>query len=344
MGVGVVFSVAWFTGCGGSSPTGGGGSQTESTCAAIAGVYSESGGSCDAGFTCELDGATCVASCSDGSNVTVTPTTEGFSYSSDDGNCKASVSGQSFSGTCAKGIRICSIEGGFTKAPTNGSGGSSSGGSSSGGSDSGGSSTGGSASGGSSSGGTGAGGTGGTGTGATGGVLTYACTGGPTIPLELVCDGISHCPLDDDELDCGNDCGSTECYTCDGGTLIAAEYVCDGDYDCPSLDDEADCEVVYQCPSGGTYTEDQECDGVSAQCDLSEDENSCGGEYYFCHYQGGVIPVEYVCDGTTNCVEGDDEYDCTYFYCDDNEIISASKECDGVEDCFYGEDEWCSEL
>ncbi len=306
MGVGVVLSVAWFTGCGGSSPTGNGGSQTGATCGTIAGVYSESGGSCDAGFTCELDGATCVASCSDGSSVTVTPTSEGFSYSSDDGNCKASVSGQAFSGTCSKGIRICSIEGGFTKAPTNGSGGSSSGGSSSGGNSSGGSDSGGSSSGGTGTGGIVASG-GAAGSGGivgTGGVIeepVFYCEDGDTVPLSFVCDGDDDCRSD--EYNCGSNT-----FQCVSGTTLPGEFVCDGYIDCADEDDELDCGGDgYACDGGGTVPLDYVCDGYSDCPAPYDDETQCA-QYFVCN-NGAVYPAEFYCDGYGDCTNSEDE-DC----------------------------------
>jgi hypothetical protein len=355
LGAGLVVSVVWMTACGGSGSTGSG-SNPQEPCAALSGTYEDDGGSCGAEFDCQIDRATCEATCVDGTELTVTPSADGFSYTSDDGKCTAEVNGANFSVSCTKGFDVCANSGEFTKS--SGSGGSSSGGSSSGGGDTGGSSSGGS--GGDGTGGTGPGtggsgsgglpGTGGTGPGTGGngtggnGEPTYVCTDGSSIPLERVCDGTVHC--EDDELDCGNDCGSDECYVCFGGSLINAAFVCDGDFDCPEKDDEADCETEEGYTCDGTTTviaEEYLCDGIY-HCPDEDDEADCETEEgYTCDGTTTVIPEEDLCDGTSDCeLYYDDEVGCPGTYvCEDGWVITEDQLCDGGLDCDSGEDEVC---
>ena len=77
-----------------------------------------------------------------------------------------------------------------------------------------------------------------------------------------------------------------------------------------------------------------------ADCPLSEDENSCGWDVYFC-YGGQGIDLDYMCDGELDCPNGDDEIDCPVFVCEGGEEIPDAWYCDGVVQCVNGDDEDC---
>ena len=83
----------------------------------------------------------------------------------------------------------------------------------------------------------------------------FKCKDTFCIPHELVCDGIRHCPLDDDEHDCSysiqRSCpGLFKCK--DTPTCIDMTQVCDKQINCPARgEDEAICHAIT-CPDGCT--------------------------------------------------------------------------------------------
>lgn len=52
-----------------------------------------------------------------------------------------------------------------------------------------------------------------------------------------------------------------------------------------------------------------------------------------------AIPTSFVCDGESDCAEGEDELGCEQFDCGSGETIVAIWFCDGVPDCSNGVDE-----
>ena len=88
----------------------------------------------------------------------------------------------------------------------------------------------------------------------------YKCLESYCIPLHLVCDGVSDCPIGQDEEQC-------EEFVCQGyfqckGTHMCLHfnYLCDGVVDCPlHRDDEQFCDE-FQCPT------DCECIGFTVTC------------------------------------------------------------------------------
>ena len=77
----------------------------------------------------------------------------------------------------------------------------------------------------------------------------YKCATSYCLSLPLVCDGITDCPLGDDESGCVS--SNLTCpgfLKCKGGQCVHLTHVCDGKYDCPLVgEDELHCDRK-QCP------------------------------------------------------------------------------------------------
>ena len=75
----------------------------------------EGSGTCGMPFSCEVDADTCQASCSDDSEVKVTPNEDGFTFTPDGGgNCTVKVNGSTFSGLCTQGATVCKLSGSYS--------------------------------------------------------------------------------------------------------------------------------------------------------------------------------------------------------------------------------------
>eukprot|EP00116_Pleurobrachia_bachei_P014773 sb/3475035/ len=86
--------------------------------------------------------------------------------------------------------------------------------------------------------------------------------------------------------------------------------------------------------------EDHRCDGV-CYCPYCDDEMECPdwqgirGTSINCSHpvSGGnrIVPVNWICDGIRDCLNGEDEEECTsediIGYCNDTIILTASKMC-----------------
>ena len=91
---------------------------------------------------------------------------------------------------------------------------------------------------------------------------------------------------------------------CDEGTCILSHYVCDGTVDCPDESDEVDCSHV--CSSSDNYNININC---FTSC--SSPECVCNNLYFPCAL-GGCVPWSRVCDGVTDCPQGEDELQCGF--------------------------------
>ncbi len=128
------FGGLFLGGCG----DGGGGA---SSCPELAGVLQGLTGSCDTPPSCVVNGDTCKASCSDGSDVQLFKSASGFTFTTADGaQCTATLDGTVVDGSCSLEGQSCEFEGSFVPQVSGSGGGTGTGG---GGNSSGGNGTGG---------------------------------------------------------------------------------------------------------------------------------------------------------------------------------------------------------
>ena len=92
----------------------------------------------------------------------------------------------------------------------------------------------------------------------------YKCIESYCVEHDKVCDGISHCPMGEDESDCGNRITNNSCpglYKCkDSYVCIHSEQICDQKVNCPIRgEDEKRCDIL-PCPNNCT------CIGNNIDC------------------------------------------------------------------------------
>lgn len=92
---------------------------------------------------------------------------------------------------------------------------------------------------------------------------------------------------------------------------------------------------AFRCDDGGLIGPERECDG-SPQCMGGEDEESCN---FPLTCRSGVRVAGARCDGAWNCSDGSDEEGCTVDRCDGGRWLGAWERCDGFQNCVDGTDE-----
>lgn len=145
------------------------------------------------------------------------------------------------------------------------------------------------------------------------------------------------------------------------------EHLILGTYDCMLEEDEQNCPLCQSQQFPCVISEqcipiEKRCNGVT-DCIDGTDERNCTGMIrisflilyifvecpnggFLCHKSGECIPDNERCDGETNCISGEDEYNCrthlvekTYLCHDQQHRIGMTRVCDGVEQCPDGSDE-----
>ncbi|XP_046657715.1 low-density lipoprotein receptor-related protein 4-like isoform X4 [Daphnia pulicaria] len=210
----------------------------------------------------------------------------------------------------------------------------------------------------------------------------HRCGNGACLPAEWRCDGDPDCSDMSDETGCqqsgdggadgavDRDCGADE-FQCASGHCIKGAYRCDGEIHCRDVSDELDCgsllprcvEGDFRCPDGQCIAQAWRCDGEQ-DCEPGVDEENCdsstvaGGAAHTCGpnqmacssstgKNGPCISTSWVCDGETDCPDGQDEQNCPanhcgkdQFSCSNDTCVGFSRVCNGERDCPGGEDEF----
>jgi len=123
----------------------------------------------------------------------------------------------------------------------------------------------------------------------------FECSPGECVDRSLLCDGVPHCQLGEDEtLVCA--CGQGQ-FWCAAGECVDEERVCDGVWDCKAGQDESKdvCTSRSIRANKGTYVSlifHLACDPPKFRC--SSDDSKC-------------LDEALVCDGAKDCPGGEDE-------------------------------------
>ena len=181
----------------------------------------------------------------------------------------------------------------------------------------------------------------------------FKCPGFYCIPWKYVCDGNWQCPGGMEEMNCPMiSCPGQ--YQCRNSSIcLHMSSLCDDVDDCPFQDDEFIgedfmCKVKFpQCPHECLCLYFSiVCQGLSLNCDKFACPSHFKCPKTYC------IPVRHLCDGETDCPDGDDEAKCKnylcpgFFYCPVERLcLSFIDVCDGYKHCLEtGDDELLCDL
>ncbi|SPP86795.1 putative vitellogenin receptor isoform X2 [Drosophila guanche] len=163
----------------------------------------------------------------------------------------------------------------------------------------------------------------------------FQCRDGSCILQAKMCDGRNDCTDATDELDCDYKlCREPHWFPCaqPHGACLAAELKCNGIDNCPGGEDELNCPVSARFASYRRLP--------ARNCSLSQ---------YMCQRDRSCIPIEFQCDGKSDCADSSDELDgcstqsaasCSGHLCPNGRCLQRKQWlCDGVDDCGDGSDE-----
>lgn len=208
------------------------------------------------------------------------------------------------------------------------------------------------------------------------------------IPNQWRCDSDYDCSDGADETDCNTKVCEQWEYDCGDGKCIYKSWRCDGDKDCANGADEENCtstvspsrniffptnachDWMFRCNNNKCIPMWWKCDKVNDCGDRSDEigcstenndttitptftvstiEPNCSSFQFECD-SGACISKRYVCDGSADCANGEDERNCPIdsnsfcgpgtFQCRSNHVcLPISKHCDKVTHCADGSDE-----
>ncbi|KAJ8048162.1 Sortilin-related receptor [Holothuria leucospilota] len=136
---------------------------------------------------------------------------------------------------------------------------------------------------------------------------------------------------------------------CSSGECIFTIYLCDGISDCSDQNDEVNCPNVedgkcppyhFACESGGCVHSTFYCDYFRHCADGSDerycDYPSCTVNEFRCGDHRCILQSQ-VCDLVKDCSDGSDEKNCevskVYLQCSSGRMYPAHNKCDGYKDC-----------
>lgn len=167
-----------------------------------------------------------------------------------------------------------------------------------------------------------------------------------------VCDGEKDCANGEDEADCKPKeevkpaVPTAQChdwmFKCANGECVPSWWKCDGVKDCSDNSDEMGCGA-----DGSGSTSTTKSPGLRSTPPPLQDK--CKPSHFHCD-SGDCIAKRFLCDGTADCPNGDDERGCPFdakkrcspgkFRCiGDGTCLPIEKFCDGVAHCVDGSDE-----
>lgn len=174
----------------------------------------------------------------------------------------------------------------------------------------------------------------------------FKCSNGECIRMDTVCNGHPDgCSDGSDEQNCANfTCPAERSFKCSNGRCIDGWLQCNKGDDCGDGTDELDCPYLEE-PSYRTSTS-RPTPSQPGSTTYATTPQACRAGQFSCR-SGACLPEERVCDGRSNCVDGDDEIGCSEWACPSERphrcpggsaCVSATV-CDGVADCPDGSDE-----
>ncbi|XP_065178550.1 low-density lipoprotein receptor-related protein 4-like isoform X2 [Sycon ciliatum] len=206
-------------------------------------------------------------------------------------------------------------------------------------------------------------------------IFTSKCANGQCIPLNGICDNVTHCMDGSDEANCSSTSPQCQLHNeqqcADGTQCYNVIERCDNFTDCDDGSDEWNCTYncdgveAVQCPDGTCIPHAYVCDNYEdcqvsyvspfvfrlsadeANCPVPSNDRCSDGELK-CFGTSRCIRTAWLCDGEVDCERnGDESQSLCFFRCNSSEFrcinaplcIADALTCDGKADCPDGSDE-----